>query len=81
MCCAATTLDWLVISPAGDFDHDGARTGRYRRAAADATSRISYADFAIALLDKIDTPKRHHVHLGVEQGRWRRRSSTARTSG
>jgi len=65
---AATELDWLVVSPAGDFDHDGARTGRYRTATAEAGSRISYADFAIALLDEIDTPKHHHAHLGVEAG-------------
>jgi uncharacterized protein len=65
---AATTLDWLVISPAGDFDHGGTRTGRYRPAAADARSRISYADLAIALLDEIDTPKHHRTHLGVEEG-------------
>lgn len=65
---AAADLDWLVISPAGDFDHGGARSGRYRTAAAEAASRISYADFAIALLDEIDTPKHRHGHLGVEQG-------------
>jgi putative NADH-flavin reductase len=59
--------DWLVISPAGDFDHGGTRTGRYRIAAADAASRISYADFAIALLDEIDDPHHHRIHLGVEQ--------------
>ena len=59
-------LDWLVVSPAGDFDHDGVRTGRYRTAEADAASRISYADFAVALLDEIDTPKHHRTHLGVE---------------
>ncbi|MET8046846.1 hypothetical protein ABZU75_04530 [Streptosporangium sp. NPDC005286] len=54
--------------PAGDFDHGGDRTGRYRTAPADADSRISYADFAIALLDEIDTPKHHRTYLGVEQG-------------
>ncbi|MET7472266.1 NAD(P)-dependent oxidoreductase [Micromonospora sp. NPDC005686] len=59
-------LDWLIVSPAGDFDHAGARTGRYRSAAANAASRISYPDFAIALLDEIDTPKHHRAHLGVE---------------
>jgi putative NADH-flavin reductase len=63
---ATTGPDWLVISPAGDFDHGGVRTGRYRTAAADATSRVSYTDFAVALLDEIDIPKHHHVHLGVE---------------
>jgi putative NADH-flavin reductase len=65
---AATGLDWLVVSPAGDFDHGGARTGRYRTVAAEAASRISYADFAISLLDEIDTPKHHRTHLGVEAG-------------
>jgi uncharacterized protein len=60
--------DWLVLSPAGDFDHDGARTGRYWIAPAEATSRISYADFAIALLDEIDNPQHQSVHLGVEAG-------------
>ncbi|GLW99524.1 NAD-dependent epimerase [Microtetraspora sp. NBRC 16547] len=65
---ADTPVDWLVISPSGDFDHGGGRTGRYRLAPADTDSRISYADFAIALLDEIDTPKHHRTHLGVEQG-------------
>lgn len=63
-----TPLDWLVISPAGDFDHGGARSGRVRIAPADAASRISHADFAIALLDEIHTPKHHRTHLGVEGG-------------
>ncbi|GIH10786.1 hypothetical protein Rhe02_88530 [Rhizocola hellebori] len=59
-------LDWVVLSPAGDFDHDGAPIGRYRWAAADAASRITYADFATAVLDEIETPKHHGVHLGAE---------------
>jgi putative NADH-flavin reductase len=62
---APSTLDWLVLSPAGDFDHEGARTGRYRTAPADAADRVSYADFAIALLDEIDTPERHRAHVGI----------------
>ncbi|MBG0829431.1 NAD(P)H-binding protein [Planomonospora sp. ID67723] len=65
---AGSALDWLVVSPAGDFDHGGGRTGRYRTAPAEAASRISYADFAVALLDEIDTPKHHRTHLGVEAG-------------
>jgi putative NADH-flavin reductase len=63
-----TTLDWLVLSPAGDFDHAGSRTGRYHTAAAEAASRISYADFAIAVLDEIDAPQHHRAHVGVEEG-------------
>ncbi|MDH2429950.1 NAD(P)H-binding protein [Sphaerisporangium sp. TRM90804] len=65
---APPALDWLVLSPAGDFDHGGARTGGYRPAAAEAASRVSYPDFAIALLDEIEAPRHNRVHLGVEQG-------------
>ncbi|MFC6016412.1 NAD(P)-dependent oxidoreductase [Plantactinospora solaniradicis] len=65
---ATTELDWLIVSPAGDFDHGGARTGRYRTAPGDAASRITYPDFAIALLDEIDAPRHHRTHLGVEAG-------------
>ncbi|MEO3812439.1 NAD(P)H-binding protein [Sphaerisporangium sp. B11E5] len=64
----ATEVDWVVVSPAGDFDHGGGRTGRYRTAPAEAGSRVSYADFAIALLDEIDRPRHHRTHLGVEEG-------------
>ncbi|WP_406312266.1 NAD(P)H-binding protein [Streptosporangium sp. NBC_01639] len=64
---ATTSLDWLILSPSGDFRHDGVSTGRYRAAPAEADSRISYPDFAIALLDEIDTPEHHRTHLGVEE--------------
>ncbi|WP_405615688.1 NAD(P)H-binding protein [Streptomyces sp. NBC_01511] len=62
----ADACDWVVLSPSGDFDHDGARTGAYRTAPGDAASRISYADFAIALIDEIDSPRHHRTHIGVE---------------
>jgi putative NADH-flavin reductase len=65
---ATTELDWLVLSPAGDFDHGGGRTGRCRAVAADAASRVSHADFAVALLDEIDAPRHYRAHLGVEAG-------------
>ncbi|MGC0419758.1 NAD(P)-dependent oxidoreductase [Embleya sp. AB8] len=61
--------EWVVLSPAGDFDHEGSRTGVYRAAPAEAESRVSYPDFAIALLDEIDTPTRRGVHVGIEDGR------------
>jgi putative NADH-flavin reductase len=66
---ASSDLDWLTIAPAGDFDHAHPdRTGKYRTTPAEATSRISYADFAIALLDEVDAPQHHHTLLGVEAG-------------
>ena len=45
---------------------DRTRTGRYRAVLADAASRISYLDFAVALLDEVDTPEHHHTHVGIE---------------
>ncbi|MGY0235138.1 NAD(P)-dependent oxidoreductase [Longispora urticae] len=64
---AGDGVDWVVLSPAGDFDHAAARTGGYRVAPADAASRISYPDLAVAVLDEIDQPSRHGVHVGVER--------------
>ncbi|QNE20267.1 NAD(P)H-binding protein [Kribbella qitaiheensis] len=62
----ASSLDWLSIAPAGDFNHpDPTRTGGYRVIPADATNLISYADVAIALLDEIDKPRHHRTKLGV----------------
>ncbi|MFI6818264.1 NAD(P)-dependent oxidoreductase [Nonomuraea sp. NPDC050328] len=59
-------LDWVYISPVGDFDHDGERTGRYEIGRhGDPAARISYADFAIVLLDEAETPRHRHVHLAV----------------
>ncbi|GAB2563668.1 NAD(P)-dependent oxidoreductase [Kribbella endophytica] len=64
---AASEADWVSITPSGDFDHENPeRTGSYRFAPGNATSRISYDDLAIALLDEIDNPKHHGVLLGVE---------------
>ncbi|WP_435061679.1 NAD(P)-dependent oxidoreductase [Amycolatopsis thermoflava] len=60
----ASDLDWLYVSPAGDFDHGGDRTGRYRVAASgDPEARVSYADFAIALVDEASSPRHHRKHL------------------
>lgn len=53
---AGQPLDWAWIAPAGDFDHDAGRTGRYvMRPCGDPAARISYPDFAIALLDAADS--------------------------
>jgi hypothetical protein len=60
------TLDWVYVSPAGDFDHEGERTGRYGiRDHADTAARISYADFALILLDEAQTSRHHRSHLAV----------------
>ncbi|MFG2919763.1 NAD(P)-dependent oxidoreductase [Kitasatospora sp. NPDC048298] len=61
-----TTVDWVVVSPAGDFDATGAGSGGYVVSGADMAGRIAYGDFALALLDEIDAPRRHRVHIGVD---------------
>ncbi|MGK5732993.1 NAD(P)-dependent oxidoreductase [Streptomyces sp. URMC 124] len=58
-------LDWVVLSPAGDFDHAGEPAGHYAIAPADASARITHTDFARALLDEIEAPSLHRTHAGV----------------
>ncbi|MEW9533915.1 NAD(P)-dependent oxidoreductase [Microbispora sp. NPDC049125] len=61
-------LDWAYVAPAGDFDRDGTRTGRYRVADhGDPVSRITYADFAIALLDEVEAPRHHRAAFSVRE--------------
>ncbi|MCP2340018.1 NAD(P)-dependent oxidoreductase [Actinomadura rupiterrae] len=59
-------LDWLVLSPSGDFDHEAEGTGEYRVAPGDPSSRISLPDFALAVLDEIEKPSHSRAHVGVE---------------
>ncbi len=52
---------WTYISPAADFQADGERTGKYILAGEELTlndkgeSIISYADYAIAMVDEIES--------------------------
>lgn len=62
------TLDvkWTFVSPAGHFDPEGKRTGSYQLGKdnlilnAKGDSYVSYADYAIAVVDEIENPK--HVN-------------------
>lgn len=53
-------VQWTYLSPAGDFVADGARTGEYLLGGEEyfvnekGESRISYADYAIAMIDEIE---------------------------
>lgn len=53
-------VKWTYISPAADFQADGERTGEYVLAGEELTlndrgeSVISYADYAIAMVDEIE---------------------------
>ena len=54
-------VKWTYISPAGDFQADGERTGSYTLGGEELTlnaageSIISYADYAIAMVDEIES--------------------------
>lgn len=56
-------VTWTYISPAADFRADGERTGKYRLSGeefvtnANGESFISYADYAAAMLDVIESGK------------------------
>jgi putative NADH-flavin reductase len=64
----ASDLDWTYVAPAGDFDHDGAPNGRYAIAEhGDPASRITYADFAISLLDEIEKPRHSRAAICVRE--------------
>ena len=55
-----TDVKWTYISPAGDFQADGEKTGKYILGGEELTlnskneSVISYADYAIAMIDEIE---------------------------
>ena len=60
-----TDVKWTFISPAADFQADGEKTGKYILAGEELTlndkgeSVISYADYAIAMVDEIE--KGNHI--------------------
>lgn len=73
----ASTVDWTAVSPATDFDREAEPSGAYRIATladlgvftfADfggTVGRITYADFAVGILDEIEDPKHRRVHFGL----------------
>ncbi|WP_258032773.1 NAD(P)-dependent oxidoreductase [Campylobacter concisus] len=54
---------WTYVSPAGDYDENGARTGKYVLGGDDLIlnskneSYISYADLALAIIDELKNKK------------------------
>jgi putative NADH-flavin reductase len=70
---APEELDWVFVSPAGAYGAwaAGERTGTYRVGGevalfdAEGGSNISGADFALAVVDEIETPVHHREQLGV----------------
>ena len=60
--CSVSDLDWTFLSPAALIT-DGERTGKFRLGqnslvkGEDGKSWISYEDYAVALLDEVESPK------------------------
>lgn len=58
-----TDVKWTFISPSAVFDADGKRTGSYQTGKdqllvnSKGESYISYADYAVAVLDEIENPQ------------------------
>ena len=66
----ASKVDWTYLAPAAYFE-PGERTGKFRLgkdeliANAQHESRISMEDYAIALVDELETPKHHRTQFSI----------------
>ena len=66
-----TDIDWVFFSPAGEFDAEGPKTGKYRLGKddllVDATgkSHISVRDYAAALVDELEHPAHHRTRFTI----------------
>lgn len=66
-----TTVNWTYISPAADFVVDGVKTGDYILAGEVFTvndkdeSAISYADYAVAMIDEIESGQHINERISV----------------
>lgn len=68
---ARKDVRWTFLSPAADFRADGPRTGKYKAGGEELTlsasgeSRISYADYAIAMLDEAESGRNIQARFSV----------------
>ena len=64
-------VKWTYLSPAGDFQAEGARTGKYILGGEElilnskGESVISYADYAIAMVDEAESGKHIQQRISV----------------
>ena len=62
---------WTFLSPAADFRPDGERTGKYKLGGEELTlsgkneSQVSYADYAIAMVDEAEQGKNINARFSV----------------
>jgi uncharacterized protein len=63
-----SVVDWLMLTPPALLEMDSPRTGRYRiggETAPPASTHLSYADLAVAMIDEIETPRHHRMRVSV----------------
>lgn len=64
-------IQWTFLSPSAFFDPEGKRTGVYRQGKdhllvnAQGNSYISYADYAVAVVDEIEKPQHRNERFTV----------------
>lgn len=64
-------LNWVYVSPAAEFVFDAPKTGRYKIIGEEfevnekGESKISYADYALAMLDIAENKAIHHARVGT----------------
>lgn len=64
-------VNWTYVSPAADFIADGERKGEYLLAGEVFTvnekgeSRISYADYAVAMVDEIENKSKENIRKRI----------------
>lgn len=64
-------MKWTFISPSAEFDAEGKRTGTYEKGEdvllvnKAGESYISYADFAIAVIDEAENAKHINARFTV----------------
>lgn len=67
----SSSINWTFLSPAAFFDAEGKRSGSYTAGGeqlivnADQESYISYADYAIAIVDEIEQAKHVKARFSV----------------
>jgi len=64
-------IDWTFFSPAGAFDEQGKRTGKFRLGKddlivdANGQSHISVEDYAMAMVDELEHPAHHKERFTI----------------
>lgn len=64
-------IDWVFFSPAGTFDTEGKRTGKFRLGKddlivdADGNSHISVEDYALAMVDELEKEEHHKERFTI----------------